>query len=130
MTYRFTHARLLVSEFEACFAFYRDVLGLEVVWGDGGSHYADFQSGNFKLALFGRQPMADVVGTGERPADADYQDRVALIFAVEDVDRAYRRLADKGVTFVTEPMDRPGWGVKTAHFRDPDGNLIEINEEL
>ena len=121
MTYRFTHARLLVSEFEACFAFYRDVMELEVVYGGGGGHYADFQSGNFKLALFGRQQMADAVGADERPADADCQDRVALIFAVEDVDRAYRRLAGKGVTFLKEPMDRPGWGIRTAHFRDPDG---------
>jgi catechol 2,3-dioxygenase-like lactoylglutathione lyase family enzyme len=27
-------------------------------------------------------------------------------------------------------MDRPEWGIRTAHFRDPDGNLIEINQPL
>lgn len=24
----------------------------------------------------------------------------------------------------------PDWGIRTAHLRDPDGNLIEINQPL
>jgi len=32
--------------------------------------------------------------------------------------------------FETEPTDRSVWGIRTAHFRDPDGNLIEINHAL
>jgi catechol 2,3-dioxygenase-like lactoylglutathione lyase family enzyme len=57
-------------------------------------------------------------------------DRSALIFAVDSVDRVCDELRDKGVSLETEPQDRPVWGVRTAHFRDPDGNLIEINTEL
>lgn len=30
----------------------------------------------------------------------------------------------------TPSQDRPDWGVRVAHFRDPDGNLIEINQNL
>lgn len=51
-------------------------------------------------------------------------------FEVDDVDVAYQQLRDKGITFVTEPLDRPDWGIRTAHFRDPDGNLIEIYNNL
>jgi len=52
------------------------------------------------------------------------------LFEVPNVDRASQELKTKGVVFETEPMDRPEWGIRTAHFRDPDGNLIEINQPL
>ncbi|KAA0254227.1 MAG: hypothetical protein EDM79_20930, partial [Chloroflexi bacterium] len=35
-----------------------------------------------------------------------------------------------GVTLLTEPTDHADWGIRTAHFRDPDGHLIEINQPL
>jgi lactoylglutathione lyase len=55
---------------------------------------------------------------------------VALIMAVEDVDVIYQQLQARGVAFITEPIDHTNWGLRTAHFRDPDGNLIEINSSL
>ena len=54
----------------------------------------------------------------------------ALVFFVGDVDVACFKLKKRGVAFVTEPFDRPDWGIRVAHFRDPNGNLIEINGEL
>jgi catechol 2,3-dioxygenase-like lactoylglutathione lyase family enzyme len=42
------------------------------------------------------------------------------------VDELYYHLKEKNAIIVTQPMDRPEWGLRTAHFRDPDGNLIEI----
>ncbi|MFV9644620.1 MAG: VOC family protein, partial [Desulfobacterales bacterium] len=51
-------------------------------------------------------------------------------FEVPNVDKATQELKAKGVVFETEPTDRSVWGIRTAHFRDPDGNLIEINQAL
>lgn len=130
MELTFTYARMLVENYAACFRFYRDTLGLELVWGDENTGYAEFQSGGVKVALFARQQMAQAVASDHLPSDADAQDRVALIFAVANVDEAYQHLSTKGVTFITEPTDRPDWSVRTAHFRDPSGNLIEINTRL
>jgi catechol 2,3-dioxygenase-like lactoylglutathione lyase family enzyme len=130
MPIKFTHVRLLVSDYKACFRFYQDVLGFEVLWGDEEGGYADFKTGEVSIALFGRQDMADAVGAGQKPARVDAQDRAALIFAVENVDETYRVLSEKGVEVAAGPVDRPDWGIRTAHFRDPDGNLIEINESL
>jgi catechol 2,3-dioxygenase-like lactoylglutathione lyase family enzyme len=127
---RLTHVRLLVADYPACFRFYRDVMGLEVVWGDEDGRYADFRAGEAMVALYNRRLMAEAVGTADRPPDADAQDRAALIFEVEDVDAAAEQLGARGVEFVTEPEDRPDWGIRAAHFRDPDGNLIEINRDL
>jgi len=125
----FTHTRLLVSDYRACFCFYRDVLGFEVTWGDEESYYANFETGDVTLAVTDKGDTANAVGTTDRPADAVQQDDVALIFRVESVDESYRTLADE-IEFVTEPHDRPAWGIRVAHFRDPDGNLVEINRPL
>ena len=58
------------------------------------------------------------------------QDSVVLVLATANVDEAAKALRAKGVALATEPTDRPLWGIRTAHFRDPDGHLIEINSPL
>lgn len=45
---------------------------------------------------------------------------------VDDVDKAYQDLKDKGAKFVTEPKDQP-WGVRDATFVDPNENKFVIN---
>ncbi len=52
--------------------------------------------------------------------------RVLLAAGVEDVDAAYQTLSAKGVRFLRPPTDQP-WGLRTAYFADPEGNLWEIN---
>jgi catechol 2,3-dioxygenase-like lactoylglutathione lyase family enzyme len=127
---QFTHVRLLVTDFPTCFRFYRDVIGLEVAWGDENSGYADLKTGQTTVALFSRQEMAEAIGTANNGKSTAGSDTVALIFAVENVDATYVALQAKGVTFTAEPQDHPDWGIRTAHFRDPAGNLIEINQSL
>lgn len=36
----------------------------------------------------------------------------------------------KGVEFVTEPHDQDAWYLRVAHLRDPDGNLVELFNNL
>jgi lactoylglutathione lyase len=127
---RLTHIRLLVSDVQACLSFYRDALEMQVLWADEDGHYVSFKTGDVVLALNTKQAIAEIVGRSDRSARADCQDPIVLILAVDDVDVAYQELTAKGVAFVTQPMDRVHWGIRTAHFRDPDGNLIEINEPL
>jgi lactoylglutathione lyase len=49
---------------------------------------------------------------------------------VDNVDEVYQRLKDHNGILMAPPTDRPDWGIRTAHFRDPDGNLIEIYTNL
>jgi catechol 2,3-dioxygenase-like lactoylglutathione lyase family enzyme len=127
---KYTHTRLLVEDFAECFRFYRDVLGFEVGFGEETTGYADFNTGECTIALFDRKEMAAAVGYSHKPVSADSMDRVALIFGVESVDETVQMLKNKGVTLVTEPVDMTDWGIRVALFRDPDGNLLEINQPL
>jgi len=130
MTYKFTYTRLLVTNFKACYQFYRDVLGFEATFGSENDIYADFNTGDVTLALFDRLEMSKSVGTSQLPRDAMAQDKVCLCFAVDDVDATCKQLRAHSITLVTEPADRSDWSIRAAHFRDPDGNLIEINQPL
>ncbi|MCG6137391.1 MAG: VOC family protein [Nostoc sp. LLA-1] len=131
MIIQLTHIRLLVSNFKDCFLFYRDVLGFNIDWGDENSWYAELHTGDgIKLALFKKDLMAEAVPSAYLPSANDCHNKVALVFAVDSVDELYQYLKEKNVTVVTQPQDRPTWGLRTAHFRDPDGNLIEIFSNL
>lgn len=125
-----THFRLLVTDYDAEYRFFRDVLGFQPTYGAEGENYADFDCNGLCVALFKRSLMSDDVKTSAKPSESDSQDRVALIFGVADVDAMAADLKKKDVGFVTEPHDRSEWGIRVAHFRDPDGNLIEINQGL
>lgn len=128
-TFRVTHIRLLVDDLQACLRFYRDVLGFPVAL-QAEDVYVEFDTGSVLLALYGRRMMAEVTGTpGEGGALAG-ADRLVLCVAVDDVDAAYADLMARGVAFVKAPHDRPVWALRVAHFRDPDGNLIEISQSI
>ena len=128
---RLDNVRLLVTRYEECVLFYRDVLGLKRTWGDTDTGYASFSAGNgAKLALFGRKAMAEAISAGALPEKTEARDAFACIFEVEDLEQTVKSLEAKGVRIVAPVQDRPHWGIRTAHLRDPDGNLIELYEGL
>lgn len=131
MSLRLDNTRLLVSDFDESFRFYRDVMGFEVMWGDEGSGYASFKtSGNGRLSIFRRAEQAKTVGTADLPSEAKAQDRFVLVFRSRNVDKRLKRMKGKCTGRIIGPEDRPDWGIRAAYLRDPDGNLIEIHSPL
>jgi len=126
---KYTFTRLLVdqADFHACFDFYKNVLGFKVTWGEGDDVYASFDTGVTNIAINAYWTVGDALGL---PPDPPKTDRSILIFEVDNVDTRYEELKTRGVTFTHPPQDRVDWGIRTAHFRDPAGNLIEINQYL
>lgn len=122
---------LLVSRFDECFRFYRDVMGFKVAWGEEGGSYCTFVAGEgIRLSLFKRADMAEAIGTADLPSDPRPQDRIAIDFGVEDFAETFVELRRKGAEFVTPITDKPRWGVRTVFLRDPDGNLLQLETEL
>jgi predicted enzyme related to lactoylglutathione lyase len=130
MNFKYEYTRLLVKNFKECFLFYRDVMNFQATYGTEIDIYADFNTGTVTLALFDRQAMSKAVGTSHLPYDVVAQDKVCIIFGVEDVDAVYQQLKERGIQLLGPPENHPDWGIRTAHFRDPGGNLIEINQPL
>ncbi|NJL85831.1 MAG: bleomycin resistance protein [Leptolyngbyaceae cyanobacterium SM1_1_3] len=130
MNIKTAYTRLLVQDLEACFHFYRDTMGFEVVMDERRDGYAEFAVANMRLALFRREEMAGIIHTTEMPADAKSQDRVVLIFTVSDLDEICEKLKHEGTVFASEPMKNANFDLKIAYIRDPDGNLIGLFENL
>ncbi|XEC93503.1 VOC family protein [Paenibacillus tarimensis] len=123
--------RLLVNRFDDCFRFYQERLGFTVLWGELGGGYASFGTANGKsIAIFSRAEMAQVVGTSHVPSEIEAQDKFVLILKVHDLEKVVATLKAEGVTIITEIQNRPSWGIRTAHLRDPDGNLLELIDEM
>jgi catechol 2,3-dioxygenase-like lactoylglutathione lyase family enzyme len=127
----FTRVRLLVKDFDRSWKFYRDALGLTPVPGHGSGPYGEFEWGGKPfVSLFDRTEMARAVGLAPGRSSPKAVGQAAIIFETEDVDATVRRLRSRGVSFLRGPTDRKEWGIRTAHLRDPEGNLIEIYGEL
>lgn len=114
-------ARLLVRDIGRTLAFYRDSVGLSPKLVVEGT-YVEFETGTATLTAYRADLMRQVVGGGA----AHTGDALVLVFRVPDVDAAYIELKGRDVEFVTGPHDQEDWGIRVAHFRDPDGHLVEI----
>jgi lactoylglutathione lyase len=119
-----THIRLLVDDLDGCVRFYRDTMRFDLTAQHGD--YVEFKAGEVLLALFPRTAMAEAVGFDPLAAG----DRVALVFHVGDVDTALAEVRERGAVVAAEAQDRPDWGLRVAHLRDPDGNLIELYHDI
>jgi len=124
--------RLLVKNFDESFRFYTEKMGLKVTWGELGGAYASFDIGDHpdSLAIFPSDFMAEAIGNSDLPLPENSREKVAIILNVENVDDAYNELQSRGVEFINKPTDMGGWGMRTVHLRDVDGNLIELFSEL
>ncbi len=125
-----TDVRLLVDRFDECVRFYSEVIGLQLKLRVPGDVYAELEAGQqdqrrLVLGLYQRRLMSEVIGADYAPA-APRTDRVVIGFAVDDVDAAHAELRERGAETATNPHDQEAWGLRVAHVRDPDGNLIEL----
>ena len=121
---------LLVDDFDACFRFYRDVLGLTASWGAEGSGYASFAIGDAWLDLYERQAMGDFMGDSALPSASPPQDRMIVQLKVDDLDADLVELRARGATLAVEPTERPDWGARIAVVRDPEGNPVQLFSTL
>ncbi|MDL2222257.1 VOC family protein [Parabacteroides sp. OttesenSCG-928-N08] len=128
---KFSNVRLLVKDYRKCFDFYNQQLGLEAAW-DVGECYASFKvaDGIEGLALFTSDYMAPAVGNAEKTQPVGYREKSMISFEVENVDETYQAFQAKGLQFINEPTDMPGWGMRVVHLYDPEENLIELYTPL
>lgn len=117
---------LVVADAEVSRDWYVDVLDASVYGDYGGTSVVLDLMGNWLLLVPGGEPTPD------KPTVAlavpDDPDRVSgqIIFRVDDCQRTFELLSNRGAEFLSTPLDRGG--EIPAFFRDPDGHLFEISQ--
>lgn len=137
------HTAISTGDLKRAVAFYRDVLGFEIVMETGwpvGNPLADsltalvgssaevvlMKAGNAMFELFEYASPKPKEADPNRPVNDHGLTHICL--DVTDIDAEYERLVAAGMRFHCPPID---YGlVKTTYGRDPDGNVIEIQEIL
>ena len=110
------HVSLNVTDVAAATRFYTDVLGMELI------ARPDFDFDGAWLAVAGQQIHLLEVSDFEAPEGQHFALQVA------DIDATIRELAARGVEL--SPAKGIAGVCRQAFFKDPTGNLIEINEPV
>ena len=138
---RVNHTGISVRDMERSLAFYRDLLGLELIF---DSDVDDVPPLSAVVGMDNARGRVAWLRAGDtmielwqwdhpegRPLPVDYRpaDKGVTHYALEtdDVDGLYQRIVDAGFHANTEPLDL---GLhKTTYVRGPDDEIIEILED-
>ena len=113
---------LAVTDLDRARKFYEGTLGLKEV-DDFGEGFL-LKSGDTQLTVY----RSEFAGTNKA---------TALTFDVDDIESEVRDLKEKGIFFEKYDLEGltpkgdfyEGEGMKTAWFKDPDGNILSLLEE-
>jgi catechol 2,3-dioxygenase-like lactoylglutathione lyase family enzyme len=134
----FCHLVVGVTDMDRALAFYRDVLGMDVVFEtlisgepfDAALHAKRKQEGRVVGGLLGGL-MVELLSLGSAPPDQKPTRRGItgihnVSLSVTDLDDAHRRIRDAGYTPDQEPFEIGG--VRMFFVKDPDGTAVEFIE--
>ena len=133
------HTAISTPDIDRAIAFYRDLLGFEVLvngaWQrgvesvdtliglkDSAARMAMLKKGNAMLELFEFESPAPAPGDPQRPVNDHGLTHICL--DVTDLSSEYVRLKDAGMFFHSAPVGTGG--SCSVYGRDPDGNVIEL----
>ncbi len=118
------HIVICVRDMEPFVAFYRDHLDAQVV--EGRAEKFDLHFGNCKLSLQSPDALPDFA-RNTKPGTANF-----CLVSDEDVTAIYGRLNAAGIEPVSELKERDGatGPIRSFHFHDPEGNLVELCNRL
>ena len=124
-----TQIRLIVSDFPAVAAYYRDVIGLTPQFEQVSPPYAAFKPElGSALCLHERADLACVLGEGVLAAPSK-GDAALVALRVEDLDEYLTQARARGARVIAGPVEFGG-RTRNAYLRDPEDNLIEIQQWL
>ena len=138
---RFCHLVVGVTDMDRALEFYRDLLGMDIVFDqlisgepfDGALHATRKQSGRVVGGLVGGQMIELLsLGTANPPAQDAHQRRRGVVgyqnvaLSVTDLDATHRHIVEAGYTPDQEPFEIQG--VRMFFVKDPDGTTVEFIE--
>jgi len=107
---------LKVANMEASIRFYRDVLGMELLYGAPSAAFSSLRASPTDLPILNLEQGHTVNRWGR------------LIFHVSDVDGFWAYLKEKGLA--PEAPLNASWGERYFHLHDPDGHELSFARPL
>jgi len=107
---------LKVFSMDVALRFYRDVLGMELVYGGPHSPFSSLLSPGAEFPILNLQQGAPAADWGR------------IIFHVTDVDAFWKRLEEEG--FRPDLPKDAAWGERYFHVHDPDGHELSFARPL
>ena len=117
---------LFVADPQRSKSFYESVFGLAPAYEDEDS--AAFNFDNMIVNLLALSAARDLIEPAT-VAGPETGSRFQLTIWVDDTDAVCAELRSRGIELLNGPMDRE-WGVRTASFKDPDGHIWEVAQQL
>ena len=108
-----------VTDIKRAVAFYRDVLGMKLLFEVAEQQMAFLDCGGVRLYL-----SADQL--------EDFPSNPLIYYRVSDINQAFEAISGAGVEFEREPHivhRTPDYDLWMAGFRDPEGNFIHLMNE-
>jgi catechol 2,3-dioxygenase-like lactoylglutathione lyase family enzyme len=105
-----------VRNMKASLHFYRDMLGMDVLYGGDASGFSSLCAGHADSAILNLEEGETRTQWGR------------LIFHVMDVDALWKHLTDLG--FEPERPRDASWGERYFHMQDPDGHELSFAQPL
>jgi catechol 2,3-dioxygenase-like lactoylglutathione lyase family enzyme len=119
------HLVITTAHLDECIDFYTRVLGMKLEKFAGGRLALKFGEQKFNLHVKGKEfePKA----THPVPGALDF-----CLIAAMPLDQVIRHLAVCGVAVEAGPVSRTGatGPILSVYFRDPDGNLVEVSNDV
>lgn len=107
---------LKVAHMDASVRFYRDVLGMELLYGGPNAGFSSLRIPDNEFPIINLQQGSPETGWGR------------MIFHVADVDAFWVYLKEK--RFEPDGPDDAPWGERYFHMHDPDGHELSFARPL
>lgn len=107
---------LRVNNMEVALRFYRDLLGLELLYGGPHAEFSSLRTPGLEIPILNLERGPTTRGWGR------------MIFHVSDVDEFWALLKNHG--FQPEQPQDAAWGERYFHVRDPDGHELSFARPL
>jgi len=112
MVEKISAVTLRVANMKASVQFYRDVLGMELLYGGERAGFSSFRAKDAQSAILNLEQGRSATGWGR------------MIFYVADVDACWAYLKERG--FDPETPQDASWGERYFHMRDLDGHELSF----
>src|SRR5713226_8657890 len=112
MVEKISAVTLRVANMKASVQFYRDVLGMELLYGGERAGFSSFRAKDAQSAILNLEQGRSATGWGR------------MIVYVADVDACWAYLKERG--FDPETPQDASWGERYFHMRDLDGHELSF----